>query len=176
MFCRLLCFPIAAVLEVVGGQVWIGVTDSSDSVVDIAERLLFERSNATDAFVAAFLFGLAGGSAITMLEVGNPIGTARSLLDSVGWFGGAVDCCLLGFVGILTRRARVTLEWIDDTVLTSSATFLCFFRFPPSNFFPGSLCMVDYEFLSCFARGKFWSSVSVYLQFCVTFPLRPKLC
>ena len=135
MFCRLLCFPIAAVLGVVGGQVWIGFTDSSDSVVDIAERFLLEGSNATDAFVAAFLFGLLGGSGITILEVGNPIGTARSLLDSVGWFGGAVDCCFLGFVGILTRRARVTLVWIDDTVLTSSATFLCFIRFPTSNFF-----------------------------------------
>ena len=52
-------------------------------MADIAERFLFEGSSATDAFVAAFLFGLLGGSAITILGVGNPIGTARSLFDYV---------------------------------------------------------------------------------------------
>ena len=110
IFCRLLCFPIAPVLEVEGGQVWIEVADSSDAVTDTVERLRFVGINATDAYVAAFRFGLLGGAAITMLVVGISIGTAKLLLNSVGCFGGAVDSCLLGFVGIRTRKARVTFE------------------------------------------------------------------
>ena len=110
IFCRLLCFPIAPVLEVEEGQIWTEFADSSVAVTDTVERFRFVGINATDAFVAAFRFGLLGGSAITMLVVGNSIGTAKSLLNSVDCFGGAVDSCLLGFVGIRTRRARVTFE------------------------------------------------------------------
>ena len=41
-FCRLFCFPSAALLGVVGGHGCVGITGSSDSVVDMAERFLFE--------------------------------------------------------------------------------------------------------------------------------------
>ena len=110
IFCCLLCFPFAPVLEVEGRQIWIEFADSSDAVTDTVESFRFVGVNATDAFVAAFQFGVLGGSAITMLVVGNSIGTAKALLNSVGCFGGAVDSCLLGFVGIRTRKARVTFE------------------------------------------------------------------
>ena len=126
-----------------GGQVCTDVAESSDSVTEGVERFRFEGISATEAFVAALHFGLLGGSAITIEVDGISIGTAKSLPIPVGCFGGAVDNSLFGLVGIRTRRARVTLECIEETVLTSSATFLCFIRFPPSSFFLDSFWMAD---------------------------------
>ena len=138
MICLLLFLAITPGLDVVGGQVCTDVTDSSHSVIEGVERFRFKRINAAEAFVAALRLGLLAGSAITIEVDGISIGTAKSLLISAGCFGGAVIIHLFGLVGIHTRRARVTLECIDETVLTSSANFLCFMRFPPSSFFLNS--------------------------------------
>ena len=135
MTCLLLFLALTPGLDVVGGQVCTDVTDSSDSVTEGVDRFGFTGCNATEAFVAALRFGLLGGSAITIEVDGISIGTAKSLLISVGCFGGAVIIDLFGLVGIRTRRARVTLECIEETVLTSSANFLCFMRLSPSSFF-----------------------------------------
>ena len=121
-----------------GGQVCTDVTDSSDSVTDGVDRFRFTGINAAEAFVAALRFGLLGGSAITIEVDGISIGTAKSLLISVGCFGGAVIIDLFGLAGIRTRRARVKLESFQETVLTSSANFLCFMRLPHSSFFLNS--------------------------------------
>ena len=88
IFCRLFCFPIAPVLEVVGGQVWTEIADSSDSVTDTEERFRFVGINATDAFVATFRFGLLGGSAITMLVLGIPLAPRNHYL--IRWVALAV--------------------------------------------------------------------------------------
>ena len=111
---------------------------SSDSVTEGVDRCRFDGISAADAFVAALRFGLLGGSAITIEVDGTSIGTAKSLVIFVGCFGGAVVIVLFGLVGIRTRRARATLECIEETVLTSTANFLCFIRFHPSSFFLNS--------------------------------------
>ena len=138
MVCVLLFLAITPGLDVLGGQVCTDVTDSSDSVTEGVERFRFKGINAAEAFVAALRLGRLGGSAITIDVDGIYIGTAKSLLISAGCFGDAVITDLFGIVGIRTRRARVTLECIEETVLTSSANFLCFMRFPPSSFFLNS--------------------------------------
>ena len=125
-------------LDVVGGQVCTDVTDSSNSVTEGVDRFRFNGIKAAEFFVAALRFGLLGGSAITIEVDGISIGTAKSFLICVGFFGGAVVIDLFGLVVIRTRKARVTLECIDDTVLTSSANFPCFMRLPPSSFFLNS--------------------------------------
>ena len=139
MICLLLFLATTPGLDDVGGQVCTEVMDSSDSVTEVVDRFRFDGINAAEAFVAALRFGLLGGSAITIEVDGISIGTAKSLLVSVGCIGGAVDDDLFGLVRIRIRRARVTLECIDETVLTSSANFLCFMRFPPSSFFLDSV-------------------------------------
>ena len=88
IFCRLLCFPIAPVLEVEGGQVWTEFADSSDAVTDTVERFRFVGIDATDAFVAAFRFGLLGGSAITMHVVAIPLALRNHYL--IRWVALAV--------------------------------------------------------------------------------------
>ena len=138
MICLLLFLAITPGLDIEGGQVCTDLTDSSDSVTEGVERFGFKGINAAEAFVAALRLGLLGGSAITIEVDGISIGTAKSLLISAGWFAGAVFIDPFGLVGIRTRRARVTLECIEETVLTSSANFLCFMRFPPSSFFLNS--------------------------------------
>ena len=122
-------------LDVVGGQVCTDVTDSSDLVTEGVDRFRFDGIIAAEAFVAALRLGLLGGSAMTIEVDGISIDTAKSLLISLGCIGGAVDDDIFGLVGIRIRRARVTRECIEETVLTSSANFLCFMRFPPSSFF-----------------------------------------
>ena len=138
MICLFLFLAITPGLDVAGGQVCTDVTDSSDLVTEGVERFRFKGIDAAEAFVADLRLGLLGGSAITIEVDGISIGTAKSLLISAGCFGGAVVIDLFGLVGIRTRRARVTLECIEETVLTSSAYSLCFMRFPPSSFFPTS--------------------------------------
>ena len=138
MICLLLFLATTPGLDVVGGQVCTDVTDSSDSVTEGVEHFRFKGINAAEAFVAALRLGLLGGSAITIEVDGISIGTAKSFHISAGCFGGAVIIDLFGLVGIRARRARVTLECIEETVLTSSANFLCFMRFPPSSFFLNS--------------------------------------
>ncbi|XP_075252155.1 uncharacterized protein LOC142344417 [Convolutriloba macropyga] len=56
-----------------------------------------------------------------------------------GDFGSAGTTGFLGLVGIRTLSALVTLEWMDETALESSAIFLCFFFLFSSNFFLASL-------------------------------------
>ena len=138
MICLRLFLAITPGLDVVGGQVCTDVTDSSDSVTEGVERFRFKGIHAAESFVAALRFGLLGGSAITIEIDGISIGTAKSLLISAGCFGGAVVIDIFDLVGVRTRRARVTLECIEETVLTSSANFLCFKRLPPSSLFPNS--------------------------------------
>ena len=135
MICLLLFLAYTTGLDVVGGQVCTDVTDSSDSVTEGVDRFRFNGISAAEAFVAALRFALLGGSAITTEVDGFSIGTAKLLVISVGCFSGAVVIVLFGLVCIRTRRARVTLECIEETVLTSSANFLCFMRLPPSSFF-----------------------------------------
>ena len=139
MICLLLFLANTTGLDVVGGQVCTDVTDSSDSVTEGVDRFRFNGINAAEAFVEALRFGLLSGSAITIEVDGISIGTAKSLLICVGCFGGAVVIDLFGLVGIQNRRARVTLNCIDETVLTSSANFPCFMRLPPSSFFLNSI-------------------------------------
>ena len=138
MICLLLFLAYTPGLDVVGGQVCTDVTDSSHSVTEGVDRFLFNGINAAEAYVAALRFGLLGGSAITIDVDGISIVTAKSLLISLGCFGGAVVINLFGLVGIRNRGARVTFECIEETVLTSSANFLCFMRLPPSSFFLNS--------------------------------------
>ena len=135
IICLLLFREGALELEVVGGQICTGAIDSYDSVTEGVEHCLFNGFNAAEALVAAFRFGLLGGSAITMDDYGISTGMAKSLVTSVGGFVGAVITVRFGFVGIRTRRARVTFECIEETALISSAIFRCFIRLPPSNFF-----------------------------------------
>ena len=66
MSCLLLFREGAVDEEVVGGHVWTDANDSSDSVIDGEDLFLFNGCIAADALVAAFLFGLEGGSAITI--------------------------------------------------------------------------------------------------------------
>ena len=135
-------------LEVLGGQVWTDAKDSSDSVVDGEDHFLFNGCSAAVALVAAFLFGLVGGSAITIDVNGSSIGSAKSPVSAVDGGGGAVMTVLLGFVGMRTLSALVTFEWIEDTALASSAIFLCFILLFPSN-----------SFLACFPCWFMRSSV-----------------
>ena len=88
------------------GQVCTDAIDSSDSVTEGVERCLFNGFSAAEALVAAFRFGLLGGSAITMDVDGISIGTAKSLVTSAGGFGGAVITVRFGFVVNLTRGAE----------------------------------------------------------------------
>ena len=136
--CLLLFLEGALELEAVGGQTCTGAIDSSDSVSEGVEHCLFNGFSAAEALVAAFRFGLLGGSAITTDDYGISIGTAKSLVTSAGGFGVAVITVRFGFAGIRTRRARVTFECIEETALISSAIFRCFSRLLPSNFFLGS--------------------------------------
>ena len=97
--------------EAVGGHVWTDANDLSDSVIDGEDLFLFDNGcNAAVALVAAFLFGLDGGSAITIDVNGSSIGGAKSHKFSEGGCGGAGNTVLLGSVGILTLSALVTLE------------------------------------------------------------------
>ena len=96
--------------EVVGGYVWTDANDSSDSVIDREDLFLFNGCIAAYAFVAAFFFGLDGGSAITIDVNGSSTGGAKSLRFSEGGCGGADSTVLLDFVCILTLSALVTLE------------------------------------------------------------------
>ena len=83
--------------EVVGGHVWTDANDSSDSAIDGEDLFLFNGCIAADALVAAFLFGLEGGSAITIDVNKSPIGGAKSLRFSEDGCGGAGTTVLLGF-------------------------------------------------------------------------------
>ena len=96
--------------EVVGGHVWTDANDLSDSVIDGENLFLFNGCIAAVALVAAFLYGLDGGSAITIDVTGSSVGGAKSLRFSEGDCGGAGTTVLLGFVGVLTLSALVTLE------------------------------------------------------------------
>ena len=138
LICLLLFLAITPGLDVVGGQVSTDVMNSSDLLTEGVERFRFKGINAAEAFVAALRLGLIDGSAITIEVDGISIGTAKSLFISAGCFGGAVVIDHFDLVGIRIRRARVTLECIKETVLTSSANFLCFMRLPPSSFFLNS--------------------------------------
>ena len=100
----------AVELEFVGGQVRTDAKDSSDSVIDGEDRFLFNGCSAAVALVAAFLFGLVGGYAITIDVNGSSIGGAKSTMSAVGGCGGAVMTVLLGFVGMRTLSALVTFE------------------------------------------------------------------
>ena len=97
--------------DVVGGHNWTDANDSSDSVIDGEDLLLFDNGCiAAVALVAAYLFGLDGGSAFAIDVNGSSIGGAKSLRFPEGGCGGAGTTVLLGFVGILTLSALVTLE------------------------------------------------------------------
>ena len=101
----------AAHAKVVGGHVWTDANDSSDSVIDGEDLFLFDNGCiAAVALVAAFLFGLDGGCAITIDVNGSSTGGAKSLKFSEGGCGGADTTVLLGLVGILTLSALVMLE------------------------------------------------------------------
>ena len=115
MICLLLFLAYTPELEALGGQVCTDVTDSSDSVTEGVDRFHFNGISAAEALVAALRFGLLGGSAFTIEVDGISIGTAKSLVIFVGCFCGAVVTVLFGLVGIRTRRARVTLECIEET-------------------------------------------------------------
>ena len=82
-----------------GGHVWTDANDSSDSAIDGEDLFLFNGCIAADALVAAFLFGLEGGSAITVDVNGSSIGGAKSLRFSEGGCGGA---------GTTTIRKKIT--------------------------------------------------------------------
>ena len=135
IICLLLFCEGALELEAVDGQFCTDAIDSSDAVTEGVERCLFERFSAAEALVAAYRFGLQGGSAIPMDDDGIPVGSAKSVDTSAGGFGGAVITVCFCFVGICTRRARVTFECIEETALVSSANFRRFIRLPPSIFF-----------------------------------------
>ena len=96
--------------KVVGGHVWTDANDSSDTVIDGEDLFRFNGCIAADALVAAFLFGLESGSALTIDVTESSIGGAKSLRKTEGGCGGAGTTDLLGLVGILTLSARVTLE------------------------------------------------------------------
>ena len=135
IICLLLFREGALELEAADGQICTDAIDSSDAVTEGVERCLFDGFSAAEALVAAFRFGLLEGSTISMDDDGISIGTAKSLVTFCGGFGGAVITVRFGFVGISTRRARVTFECIEETALISSAIFRCLLRLPPSNFF-----------------------------------------
>ena len=132
--CLLLFRECALELEAVDRQICTDAIHSSDAVTEGVERCLFDGYSAAEALVAAFRFGLLEGSAISMDDDGISIGTVKSLVTSAGGFGGAVKNVRFGFVGIRTRRARVTFECIEETALISSAFFRCFIRLPFSIF------------------------------------------
>ena len=126
--------------EVVGGHVWTDAKDSYDSVIDAEDLFLFvDGCRAAVALVAAFLFGLDAGSAITIDANGSSIGGAESLKISQGGYVSAGTTVFLGFIGILIFCAVVTLERLDETALALSAIFLCLDFLFPSNFFLASL-------------------------------------
>ena len=135
IICLLLLREGALELEAVDGQFCTDAIDASDAVTEGVERCLFDGFIAAEAWVAAFRFGLLGGSVISMDDNGIPIGTAKSLVTSAGGFGGAVITVCFGLGGVRTRRARVTFECIEETELIPSAIFRCFIRLPPSNYF-----------------------------------------
>ena len=110
--CLLLFCEGALELEAVDGQICTDEIDSSDAVTGGVESCLFNGFSAVEALVAAFRFGLLGGSAISMDGDGISVGTAKSLATSAGGIGGAVITVRFGFVGIRTPRARVTFEYI----------------------------------------------------------------
>ena len=68
-------------MKLSGGYAWTDANDSSDSVIDGEDLFLFDNGcSAAVALVAAFLFGLDGGSAITIdvnVSMGAPL-AARS--------------------------------------------------------------------------------------------------
>ena len=140
-------------LEAVGGQVYTDASDSSDSVNEGVERCLFKGFSAAETLVAAFRFGLLGVSTITMDVDGISIGTEKSLVTSAGGFGGAVITVRFGFVGIRTRRARVTFECIEEIALLS--LFSVFHSFASFYFFPGLFFMVRNKIFSNFPVGVF---------------------
>ena len=115
IICLLLLREGALELEAVDGQFCTDAIDSSDAATKGVVRCLFDGFNSAEAWVAAFRFGLLGGSAISMDDDGIPIGTEKSLVNSAGGFGGAVITVCFGLVGIRTRRARVTFECIEET-------------------------------------------------------------
>ena len=61
----------------------------------------------------------------------------------------------IGFVGVRTRNALDTFEWIEQTALISSATFLCFIFLLPSNFRLASLACWFIKSSVIFAYGVF---------------------
>ena len=79
-------------------------------MIDGEDGFSFNRCSAAVTLVAVFLFGLVGGSAITIDEKGSSIGGAKSHMSSVGGCGGAVMTVLLGFVGMRTLSALLTFE------------------------------------------------------------------
>ena len=110
---------------------------------------------ASFAFVAAFLFGLDGGSAITIDVSGSYFGDVNSVSFSDGFCGGAGTKVLFGFTGIRTRNALVTFEWMDETALKSSAILLCFIFILPSNFFLASFACWFIKSSVIFPDGTF---------------------
>ena len=60
--------------EVVGGHVWTDANDSSDSVIHGEDLFLFDNGcSAAVALVAAFIFGLDGGSQPQLMLMGAPL-------------------------------------------------------------------------------------------------------
>ena len=121
--------------DTVGGQVCVDASDSSDSVIDGDECLrLCDGCKASVAFEAAFRFGRVGGSAFTIDVCGRVIGGAKSVTVSVGGCGGEGTIVFFGFIGMRTRNALETFEWMDETALVSSEILLCLIFLFPSNF------------------------------------------
>ena len=117
--------------DTVGRQVCVDASDSSDYVKDGDERLYLRDVCKTSlAFEAAFRFGRVDGSAITLDVCCRVIGGAKSVTVFVDGCGGAGTIVIFCFVGMRTRNALETFEWMNENALIISILLCLIFLFP----------------------------------------------
>ena len=110
IICLLLFREGALELEAVGDKFAQAQLIRLTQLLKALKVVVFNGFSAAEALVAAFRFGLLGGSAVTMDDDGISIGTAKSLVNSAGGFGGVVITVRFGFVAFVLEELELHLN------------------------------------------------------------------